>query len=116
MTGVLARSSLTWVFFVTSLAVATAGPLEEGTAAFEQYDFKKAQQLLEPLGKDGNPRAQVILGHMSMNGWGVNQDYKAARKWYSTAAEQGDVEAQYLYGGLLQEAQGGPKVSSEARI
>ena len=66
-----ARSYFTWVFIVTSLAVASAGPLEEGTTAFEHYDFTKAQQLLEPLAKEGNPHAQVILGHMSMNGWGA---------------------------------------------
>lgn len=35
------------------------------TAAFEHYDFTKAQQRLEPLAKDGNPHAQVILGHMA---------------------------------------------------
>ena len=39
-----------------------------------------------------------LLGVMYDNGQGVPQDYKAAVKWYSLAAEQGHAFAQYNLG------------------
>jgi len=50
---------------------------------------------------------------MFMNGWGVSQDYEAARKWFLMAAQQNNLEAQYLYAGRLGKGQGGPKDEPE---
>ena len=50
---------------------------------------------LRQKAKEGDARAQLKLGVMCEYGVDVNQDYKAAVKWYTKAAEQGDARAQY---------------------
>jgi TPR repeat protein len=50
------------------------------------------------LASQGEAYAQYNLGLMYDNGQGVPQDYKAAVKWYSLAAEQGHAFAQYNLG------------------
>ena len=42
-------------------------------------------------------------------GEGVPQDYKEAVKWYTKAAEQGDVDAQYNLGLMYYNGEGVPK-------
>ena len=42
--------------------------------------------------------AQYNLGGMYHNGYGVVQDYREAVKWYTKAAQQGDLAAQYDLG------------------
>jgi TPR repeat protein len=50
---------------------AMAGSLEDGTAAYERYDFAAALEALGPLADNGNPKAQLILGKMYLGGQGV---------------------------------------------
>jgi mono/diheme cytochrome c family protein len=66
----------------------TAGTLEDGLAAFENYDFDSAARLLEPLAGVGDPVAETKMGMMSAYGWGMAQDYPAAAKWFTPAAWQ----------------------------
>ena len=49
-------------------------------------------------GQQGNAGAQLDLGFMYDNGYGVPQDYTEAIKWYRKAAEQGNDRAQYNLG------------------
>ena len=44
--------------------------------------------------QQGDTAAQNNLGIMYANGWGVEQDYEEAVKWFQKAAEQGHAEAQ----------------------
>lgn len=41
------------------------------------------------------PGAQLDLGFMYDNGYGVPQDYQEAIAWYRRAADQGNDRAQY---------------------
>jgi TPR repeat protein len=65
---------------VLSLDVAapvTAGPFEDGIAAYRRGDYPTAMGLLRPLADQGNALAQHNLGFMYLNGHGVAQDYVA---------------------------------------
>jgi hypothetical protein len=48
-------------------------------------------------------RAQNILGHMYINGEGVEKNLKEALKWWRFAADQGDLDARKSLQALLKE-------------
>ena len=50
---------------------AIAGPYEDGEAAADSGDFKKAIELWRPLAEQGNAAAQYSLGWLYRNGKGV---------------------------------------------
>lgn len=77
---------------------AGAGPLQDGTTAFQRHDYVKAVRLLGPLAQRGNSQAQTYLGLMYEYGRGVPQNYVEAWHWYCLAAEQGHAYGQYLLG------------------
>ena len=52
----------------------------------------------EAKAKQGNARAQLMLGICYYLGKGVAKDFVEAVKWYRKAAEQGDAGAQFLLG------------------
>lgn len=60
-------------------------------------ESKHIQALINDA-KDGFAIAQTHLGKRYLLGVGVPQDYKQALKWYTKAAEQGDVDAQMSLG------------------
>ncbi len=74
---------------------ALAGALEEGLRAYEQGEYATAAELLTPLAKKSDPRAQTTLGLMYHYGNGVPEDDKTAFAWFHRAAMQGDAEAQF---------------------
>ena len=77
-------------------APAIAGPLEEGLAAYERFDFATALTVLEPLAEQGNVEAQLRLGLMYHKGWGVRFDNAKAMKWLRLAADQDNAQAQFV--------------------
>ena len=77
---------------------AIAGPLEEGLAAYERYDFATALTVLEPLAEQGNVEAQLRLGLIYHKGLGVRRDSAKAMKWLRLAADQDNAQAQYVLG------------------
>jgi len=72
--------------------------LEDGQAAYQSGDYKKALEILRPLAEQGNSQAQALLGVMYDNGQGVDKDPKAALQWNLKAAEQGLPVAQHDVG------------------
>merc|ERR1712032_1363979 len=57
-------------------------------------DFKRAMQLLTKAAEQGNPEAQFYLGHIFAQGAsGVPKDPRAAKKWWTKSAAQGQSEA-----------------------
>ena len=56
------------------------------------FDFllKEAEQ--------GNEKAQYLLGQMYEKGTGIKPNYQKAVEWYTKAAEQGEIEAQFNLG------------------
>ncbi len=54
----------------------------------------------------GNADAQYNLGVLYYKGYGVEQNYEEAMKWYLKAANQGYASAQYAIGRLYEKSQG----------
>ena len=101
------------VLWVAALigGVATALPangssLSQGKAAFSRGNYALAAQLLAPLARRGNPRAQAMLGFMYENGLGAPQAYDVAAELYAGAAERGDPSGQYLLGLMYDKGHG----------
>ena len=74
---------------------ASAGPLEDGQAAWNEGRFAKAMEILRPLADAGNPAAQYRVGWMYDTGQGVPQDIAEAHKWFKAAAETGHSDAMF---------------------
>ena len=68
------------------------------------------------LAEQGNVEAEVNLGAMYFNGWGVSPDYATAAKWYRKAADQGDPGAQYNMGDMCAHGWGEPQDYAEAAM
>ena len=79
-------------------AVALAGSLEDGRAAYKQKDYQTALKLWQPLADQGNAEAQSNICTMYFYGEGVKRDYAEARRWCLEAAYQDNVAAQYKLG------------------
>jgi TPR repeat protein len=81
--------------------VASAGQLEDGTAAHDRGDYATAVTLCRPLANQGVAQAQYFLGTMYENGKGVAQDYREAMKWYRLAADYPGYAAPLYALGLM---------------
>jgi TPR repeat protein len=79
---------------------------KKGFDAFEKKDYAMALKELKPLARDGNVRAQALLGHMFDYGLGTEADFKEAFKWYKLSAEQGNAKAQSGLGWLYSKGLG----------
>ena len=86
------------ILMFSVVAPATAGPLEDAVAATHKGDYAAAHEFLRPLADNGDIRAQLNLGQLYANGWGVRRDYTEAVAWYRKAADQGLATAQYNLG------------------
>ena len=62
--------------------------------AHRTRDYSIVQKEIEPLAKQGNAVAQLMLATSYSNGYGVIQDDKISIKWLTLAAEQGYIPAQ----------------------
>ena len=91
------------------IGLASAGPLEDGVAAYRQGDFAAAIRLLRPLADAGDAKAQFHLGRMYALGEGVGQDPGQAIAWYRKAAQHGDAEAEFVLGVMFLDRSGGPQ-------
>ena len=69
---------------------ASAGPLEDGNAAYARGDFAAALRLLTVAGERGGaPQALTTIGMMYEQGQGVRLSATEALKWYRRAADAG---------------------------
>jgi TPR repeat protein/S1-C subfamily serine protease len=77
---------------------------DSGYKAFKNNDYKSAMDQLLPMAKQGDPKAQRLVGNMYAGGLGVDEDYEAAAKWYQASVAQGyapamaDLGDLYYYG------------------
>jgi uncharacterized protein len=91
------RVALGLLFSTAAIAApAIAGPLEDGLAAYERFDYATALTALEPLAEQGNVEAQLRLGLMYHKGLGVMRDNAKAMKWLRLAADQDNAQAQFV--------------------
>ena len=58
-----------------------------GNVYFQQ-DYTKAMEYFQKAAAQGNPVAQLWIGRMYENGWGVKKSNMKAAKWYNKAARQ----------------------------
>jgi TPR repeat protein len=84
--------------FLLLPALAYAGPVEDGKAAFARKNYQTALTLLRPLADQGNATAQLEVGLIYEHGLGVSQDLAEAHKWLQKSADQGCAGAQYRLG------------------
>lgn len=75
-------------------APALGGPLQEGMKLYDTFQYRSAKLILEPLALEGDPRAQLALGLMYLDGRGVPLSSLVAAKWFRLSAAQGNAEAQ----------------------
>jgi TPR repeat protein len=92
------------------------GGVDEAAAAYKQGDYGTAVQEWRPLAEQGNSGAQLNLGYMYDNGYGVSQNYNEAIKWYRKAAEQGNHRAQYNLGLMYEGGYGVPQDNVQAHM
>lgn len=98
------------------VAPASAGPLEDGEAAYRIGDFAAAMAFLRPLAEEGNAKAEFHLGRMYAFGQGVGQDPREAIAWYRKAAEQGNADAEYILSVMVEDgAASSPQDAAAAR-
>ena len=62
---------------------------------------KESVDLAEQLIKAGVPSGYYDIGHYLLNGYGVQRDDEAARRYIRKAADLGNAEAQYYVGDIL---------------
>ena len=74
------------ILALTPFGLATAGPLEDGQAAYHRTDYSTALQIFRPLAEQGNASAKTALGVIYEHGQGVPQDFVQAVIWYNEAA------------------------------
>jgi uncharacterized protein len=87
----------------------TAGPLEDGVAAYVRGDSETAVRILRPLAEQGDARAQYHLGTLYYAGAGVPQDYAEALKWFRLSADQGNPDGQGALGSMYYTGRGVPQ-------
>lgn len=71
---------------------------KKGNNAAAQKDYATAFKELAPLAKQGDPRAEVLLGKMYLMGYGAPKDPDQANKLFRAAAGQGNADAQFFLG------------------
>ena len=84
----------------------TSGDYERGLELFQQADYAGAYKIWLPLAKNGDARAQTMIGELYKNSWGVAFNVREAERWHLMAAEQGYPEGQYNLGNLYVEGWG----------
>ena len=97
-----------------AMTSARAGPFDDGQSAFARLDYATALRLWQPLAAQGSKKAQLAVGSMYENGFGVQQDFAEAVKLYRKAADQGFDRAQYKLGTMIERGRGAPRDLVEA--
>ena len=73
---------------------------KKGKEYFDKKDYKHAIKWYQKAANQGHAIAQVNLGTMYINGYGIERDYSKAIEWYQKAADQGYATAQHNLGSI----------------
>ena len=65
----------------------------KGKKLYDQKQYRKAFPYLRKAAEAGHSDAQMHLGKMYYNGWGVGHNHETGRKWHEKAAAQGNKES-----------------------
>lgn len=66
---------------------------QEAKKYYDAKDFAEAAPLMIAAAEKGSAEAQMRLGKMYFNGWGVPHDHEKAVFWHKKAAAQGNQES-----------------------
>lgn len=94
-----------WILLVLTLLMAnqaTADFLPRCQAALEERRWQDAYRVCNDAAEQGFDEAQYNLARLYHMGFGVERDILKAERWYITAAEQGNIEAQVDLGWYYQ--------------
>jgi ABC-type transport system substrate-binding protein len=80
---------------------------QAGLEALQREEHAQGYALLAPLAREGDSRAQYLIGLLYHRGLYLPKDDAAARLWYGLAAEQGHSGAQNNLGLMLMKGEGG---------
>jgi hypothetical protein len=92
------------------------GPRARSQQSVPQQNPTPEQQFqtVQQQAMQGDATAQVTLGGMYTNGYGVWQDYAQAAEWFFKAADHGDPKAQIALGYAYAKGQGVPQDDARA--
>jgi hypothetical protein len=93
MTKLIIAGGLVAIALYLGVNAASAGPWEDGMAAYNRGDYAPAMALFRPLARQGNAKAQAAIGAMYRKGQGVAKSSAHAFMWLSLAAARGDAVA-----------------------
>jgi TPR repeat protein len=79
-----------------------------GNHAFNRKDYSVAMVWYSKAADLGDAQAEVEIGALYRNGWGVQKNLESALNWYVKAAEQGNATAQYQAGLMCWRGEGTP--------
>ena len=65
----------------------------KGKALYDQKKYKEAFPLLLQAAEAGHSDAQMHVGKMYYNGWGVGHNHDTGKEWHKKAAAQGNKES-----------------------
>ena len=77
-------------------SAALAGTFEDGDTAYWRHDYAQALQILRPIADQGDTNAQVVIGAMYLNGFGVEKNGGEAIRWFLRSAGNGNPKAQAM--------------------
>ena len=98
---------LLFAIFICLIATAAgAQKLDDGQAAYEKGDYKRAYRFWKPLADKADPSAQYNLALLYANGWGVPRNSTEAVRLYRLAAKAGVAGAQTNLGFMYEHGQG----------
>ncbi|NBT54349.1 MAG: sel1 repeat family protein [Betaproteobacteria bacterium] len=97
---------LVLLLLIAKSSIVTAGPWEDGYAAYQRKDYTLAVEKWRVVAQTGKAEAQSLLGLMYFFGQGVKQDYPQAITWLRLAAAQGEAKAMYKLGAMHENGQG----------
>jgi uncharacterized protein len=88
-----------FLFLVLSAVNPALGnDLQIGLDAFRNNNYTLAYEKLKPFAEQGNKFAQAFIGDLYYDGNGVPQNCESAKHWYTEAAKQGLLYAQFQLG------------------
>ena len=67
---------------------------QQGKELYDKKEYKKAYHFLLQAANAGHSEAQMHLGKMFYNGWGVPHSHEKGKMWHEKAAAQGNKESQ----------------------
>jgi TPR repeat protein len=96
-------------------AATTARELvRKGREVFNREDYPAALELFRSAAEQGDAEAQVWVGLIYLNGWGVKKNYAEALTWLQKSAAQGFASAQGRIGSMYKRGWGVPQNDAEA--